>query len=66
MADLAIRPWGDEPTFHAPCFVVTHRLLKRSSSRAARRTPSSPTGSRIALQRAQEAAGSQDVLVRQT
>jgi hypothetical protein len=25
MADLGIRPWGEEPTFHAPCFVVTHR-----------------------------------------
>jgi dihydrofolate reductase len=25
MADLGIGPWGEEPTFHAPCFVVTHR-----------------------------------------
>ena len=25
MADLGIGPWGEEPTFHAPVFVVTHR-----------------------------------------
>jgi hypothetical protein len=25
MADVGIGPWGEEPTFHAPCFVVTHR-----------------------------------------
>jgi dihydrofolate reductase len=25
MADLGIGPWGEEPTSHAPCFVVTHR-----------------------------------------
>jgi hypothetical protein len=25
MADLGIGPWGEEPTFHAPVFVITHR-----------------------------------------
>jgi hypothetical protein len=25
MAGLGIGPWGEEPTFHAPCFVVTQR-----------------------------------------
>ena len=25
MADLGIENWGDEPTYHAPVFVVTHR-----------------------------------------
>jgi dihydrofolate reductase len=25
MADLGIEPWGEEPTFRAPVFVVTHR-----------------------------------------
>ena len=25
MADLCIVHWGDEPAFHAPVFVVTHR-----------------------------------------
>lgn len=63
ITDMGVGPWGDEPTFHAPCFVVTHRPPKRSSSRVARPTSSSPTGIENALQRAQGAAGSQDVLV---
>lgn len=25
MLDLGLGPWGDEPSFHAPVFVVTHR-----------------------------------------
>jgi len=25
MADLGIGPWGDDPTFHAPVYIVTHR-----------------------------------------
>ena len=25
MVDLGIGPWGEEPAFHAPCFVLTHR-----------------------------------------
>lgn len=25
MADLGIGPWGEEPVFRAPCFVVIHR-----------------------------------------
>jgi hypothetical protein len=28
MADLGIVSGGDEPTFHAPVFVVTHRLAE--------------------------------------
>jgi len=28
MADLGIGPWGEEPAFHAPCFVVTHHPAK--------------------------------------
>ena len=25
MVDLGIGPWGEEPVYHAPCLVVTHR-----------------------------------------
>jgi dihydrofolate reductase len=36
MADLGIGPWGEEPTFHAPVFVVTHRpaetIVKRGGT----------------------------------
>jgi hypothetical protein len=47
MADLGIGPWGEEPTFHAPCFVVTHRpadtIVKKGGTSY---TSSSPTGQR--------------------
>jgi dihydrofolate reductase len=46
MADLGIGPWGEEPVFHAPCFVLTHRPPRRSKRRAVPRTSSSRTGSR--------------------
>jgi hypothetical protein len=46
MADLGIGPPGDEPTFHAPASSSPHLLLNDRQSRAARRTSSSPTGSR--------------------
>jgi dihydrofolate reductase len=25
MVDVGMGPWGENPTFHAPCFVVIHR-----------------------------------------
>jgi hypothetical protein len=25
MFDAGVGPWGDNPLFHAPCFVVSHR-----------------------------------------
>lgn len=63
MADLGIGPWGDEPTFDAPCFVVTHRpaetIIKKGGSSYIFVTD----GIEAALHRAQEAAGAQDVLV---
>jgi dihydrofolate reductase len=27
--DLAEEPWGDDPPFHVPCFVVTHRANEK-------------------------------------
>lgn len=63
MADVGIGPWGEEPTFHAPCFVVTHRpaetIIKQSGTSYSFVTD----GIENALQRALDAAGSQDVLV---
>jgi dihydrofolate reductase len=63
MADLGIRPWVDEPTFHAPCCVVTYRraatIVKKRGTSYAFVTD----GSEAALHLAQEATGSQDGLV---
>lgn len=63
MADLGIGPWGDEPTFHAPCFVVTHRPAQTVVKQGGTSYIFVTDGIENALQRAQEAAGSQDVLV---
>src|SRR4051794_30000113 len=36
MLDVGIGPWGDEPAFHAPVFVLTHRpaepIVKRGGT----------------------------------
>ena len=45
MFDVGEEPWGPDPPFAMPVFVVTHRHSARSRSRAARPTRSSPTGS---------------------
>jgi hypothetical protein len=63
MADLGIGPWGDEPTFHAPCFVVTHRPAETIIKKGGTSYVFVTDGIEAALPRAQEAAGSQDVLV---
>ena len=63
MADLGIGPWGDEPPFHAPCFVVTHRPAQTVVKQGGTSYVFVTDGIENALQRAQEAAGSQDVQV---
>lgn len=62
MADVGIGPWGDEPTFHAPCFVVTptcgdHHQEGRHFVHVV------TEGIPVALQKAQQAAQAKDVLV---
>jgi dihydrofolate reductase len=63
MADLGIGPWGDEPTFHAPVFVVTHRSAETIVRRGGTSYIFVSEGIDAALVRAREAAGSDDVLV---
>lgn len=62
MADLGIGPWGEDPTFHAPCFVVTHRPAERIVKKGGTSYIFVTDGIHAALDQAQ-AAGSQDVLV---
>ncbi len=63
MADVGIGPWGDEPTFHAPCFVVTHRPAETIVKRGGTSYIFITDGIEAVLERARTAAGSQDVLV---
>ena len=45
MFDGGERPWGEEPPFRNPVFVVTHREREKLSAWAARASRSSPTAS---------------------
>ena len=63
MFDLGVEPWGKNPPFHQPVFVVTHRagapLVKEGGTTYTFVTG----GAAAALARAKEAAGGQDVAV---
>jgi dihydrofolate reductase len=61
MADLGIRYWGEEPVFHAPCFVVTHRPAETIVKKGGTSYIFVTEGIEAALERAREAAGAQDV-----
>jgi dihydrofolate reductase len=63
MADLGIGPWGDEPTYHAPCFVVTHRPAETIVKKGGTSYIFVTDGIEAALQLARQAADSQDVWV---
>jgi len=63
MADVGIGPWGEEPTFHAPVFVVTHRSAETIAKRGGTSYIFVTGGLDDALRQAREAAGSGDVLV---
>ncbi|TJZ53027.1 dihydrofolate reductase [Streptomyces piniterrae] len=63
MFDIAEEPWGDEPPFHGPVFVVTHRphppLVKQGGTTFHFITE----GPEDAVRRATEAAAGKDVSV---
>ena len=63
MADLGIGPWGEEPVFHAPCFVVTHRPAETIVKKGGTSYVFVTEGIEAAMDRAREAAGEQDVRV---
>jgi dihydrofolate reductase len=63
MADLGIGPWGEEPAFHAPCFVVTHRPAETIVKKGGTSYVFVTEGIDAAMERANEAAGDQDVIV---
>jgi dihydrofolate reductase len=63
MLDVGIEPWGDQPAFHSPVFVVTHRPAE-PIERAGGTTYTFVTdGPEAALRRAREAAGDRDVRI---
>jgi dihydrofolate reductase len=63
MLDVGIGPWGENPVFHAPVFVVTHRAAE-PIERAGGTTYTFVTdGPEEALSRARAAAGERDIRV---
>ena len=63
MVDLGIGPWGEEPPFHAPCFVVTHRPAETIVKKGGTSYVFVTDGIEAAMAQAREAAGEQDVMV---
>jgi len=63
MADLGIGPWGDNPVYHAPVFVVTHRPTERIEKSGGTSYTFVTDGIEAALNLARESAGAKDVHV---
>jgi dihydrofolate reductase len=63
MLDLGIGPWGEDPTFHMPVYVVTHRPHEPIVKQAGRRTTSSPTDSTELLNSLEKAAGAKNIVL---
>jgi dihydrofolate reductase len=63
MADLGIGPWGEEPPFHAPVFVVTTRPAETIVKKGGTSYVFVTDGIENALARARDAAGTHDVQI---
>jgi dihydrofolate reductase len=63
MVDLGIGPWGEEPTFHAPVFVVTRRPADTIVKKGGTSYVFVTEGIQDALARARDAAGAQDIRI---
>lgn len=61
--DLGEKHWGDEPPFHLPVFVVTHRPHETVTRRGGTTYTFVTDGLERALAQAREAAGDRDVVV---
>ena len=61
--DLGERPWGDEPPFHRPVFVVTHRTRATVTKRGGTTYTFVTGGLERALAQARASAGDRDVVV---
>jgi dihydrofolate reductase len=64
MVDLGIGPWGEDPPFHAPCFVVTRRPAETIVKKGGTSYLFVTDGIEAALERARQAAGSKDIQVK--
>ena len=63
MVDVGIGPRGENPTFHAPVFVLTHRPHRTIQKQGGTSYAFVTDGPESALEQARTAAGDRDVLV---
>jgi len=63
MLDVGIEPWGDEPVFHAPVFVVTHRPAEPIVKAGGTTYTFVTDGPDAAMRLARDAAADQDICV---
>jgi dihydrofolate reductase len=63
MFDNGVEPWGDNPPFHAPVFVVTHREHDRVDKQGGTSYTFVTDGVESAVKQALDAAGGKDVLI---
>jgi dihydrofolate reductase len=61
--DLGIGPWGDNPPFHAPCFVLSEKSHNTITKQGGTSYMFVTDGIESALKKAQEAAGKKDIIV---
>ena len=63
MLDVGIGPWGDDPSFHAPVFVVTHRPAESIIKAGGTSYTFVTDGPAAAARLARQAAGDRDICV---
>lgn len=63
MLDLGIGPWGENPTFHMPIFVLSHEAHKPITKQGGTTYYFVTDGIERALKQAEEAADGKDIIV---
>ncbi|HJR78671.1 MAG TPA: dihydrofolate reductase family protein [Anaerolineales bacterium] len=63
MLDLGIGPWGENPTFHMPIFVLSHEAHKSITKQGGTTYYFVTGGIERALKQAEEAADGKDIMV---
>ena len=63
MLDLGLGPWGENPTFHMPIFVLSHETRKPITKQGGTTYYFNTEGIESALKQAEEAAGGKDMMV---
>ncbi len=61
--DLGLEPWGENPPFHAPCFVLSNEPRETITRQGGTSYTFATDSIRSVVKRAREAAGGQDVIV---